>query len=106
MKLSELKGQGIADRMTGTYFADTPHLDKFHTVAESIREADEAEALKESALPKWEVTIAEGVFVRRTVHRSWSAAMLLESISCQLMREEDERDEALTQVTVTIGRAK
>ena len=43
MKLSELKGQGVIDRLTGTFFADTPHLDKFRTVAATIREIDAEE---------------------------------------------------------------
>lgn len=96
MKLNELHGQGTADRACGSYAK----------LLDNIREADADEARKESALPLWEVHVAEGPFVRRTVRRAWSAAMLLETIAAELMRDEDERDEALEQVTVTIGRAK
>jgi hypothetical protein len=96
MKLSELAGQGVADRACGS-FAD---------LLDNIKRVDADEARAESALPLWEVQVAEGAFVRRTVRRSWSAAMLLETIAAELMRDEDARDEALEQVTVTIGRAK
>ena len=106
MKLSELHGQGVVDRLTGTFFQDTPHLDKFTGIAAHIREVDAEEAREQSRLPLWEVSVAEGAFVRKTVRRSWSAAMLLEHIAAELMRDEDVRDEALEQVTVTIGRAK
>ena len=40
MKLSELHGQGVVDRLTGTFFQDTPHLDKFTGIAAHIREVD------------------------------------------------------------------
>ena len=106
MKLSDLKGQGIADRLTGTYFANTPHLDKFTKVSASIREADADEARRESALPQWSVTVGEGVFVRKFLRRAWSAPMLLEAIAAELMRDEDERDEVVEQISVTIERAK
>ena len=96
MKLSELKGQGIADRACGS----------FAQLLDNIKHVDAEEAREQSRLPLWEVSVAEGAFVRKTVRRSWSAAMLLEHIAAELMRDEDVRDEALEQVTVTIGRAK
>ena len=35
--------QGHLDRLCGTLFADTPHLDKFTKVAKACRDADEQE---------------------------------------------------------------
>jgi hypothetical protein len=95
-RITELRGQGAADRACGS-FAD---------LLDNIKRVDADEARIESVLPLWEVHVAEGAFVRRTVRRSWSAAMLLETIAAELMRDEDARDEALMQVSVTIGRAK
>lgn len=44
MKLSELKGQGVVDRLTQTYFQDVPHLDKFAGISAHIEAVDAEEA--------------------------------------------------------------
>lgn len=44
MNITELKGQGELDRLTGGLFQGTPTLDKFRAVAATIREVDEQEA--------------------------------------------------------------
>lgn len=49
MKIADLKQQGVIDRLTGTFFTDTPYLDKFRSVAETIREVDADEAHERAA---------------------------------------------------------
>jgi anaerobic glycerol-3-phosphate dehydrogenase len=51
---------GHIDRLTGTFFSDVPHLDKFRTVARDIRAIDQAEAIaeaQEAYADLWELSV-------------------------------------------------
>lgn len=96
MKLSELKGQGTADRATGS-FAD---------LLDNIKRIDAEESARESALPQWNVIVWDGGVAVKSLRRSFSVPYLLEKIAQELDADECADDRVLERITISIERVK
>lgn len=92
MKLSELQGQGIADRATGSFA--------------NLLATLQSESRRESALPQWNVEIYENGAASRQVMRGYCASDVLEKIAAQVSDCDIERDPALVSVAVSIERVR
>ena len=87
---------GHIDRLTGTFFADTPHLDKFRTVARDIEAIDQQEALAEAQecyADMWELSLrlaARVTTLRALGHKNSREARVLEILDVAVKGLESE----------------
>ena len=87
---------GHLDRLTGTLFTGTPHLDKFRTVARDCIAADQQEALdlaQECYSDMWELSIrlaARVQTMRSLGHKNTQEARVLNIIDVAVKALENE----------------